>query len=107
MKKAICAVCGAKTSSPHLHHPALEENFPAYTVEVCGGCHNGREGLTSRQFDTGMLHEQNTRERPREPRPEPERGYDLTAGTADLIRASATSFSIRSGSNEADDSVAA
>ncbi len=84
-----CLVCGARGRRLHSHAPGLEENFPSFRSFPCPACHNGTASLTARQFDTGMLKEHNAKDRQRDPRPEPERTFDLIQGTLDVLVACA------------------
>src|SRR4051794_20310840 len=82
----ICIICGRDTRLD-AHAPALEENFPDLRVGACPRCHNGKGGLTARQYDAGMLREHAAKGRARDPSPEPERSYDLVRGAIDLLGA--------------------
>ncbi len=82
-----CAICGRRRPLD-AHAPGLEVNFPGFRVWVCKRCHNGPKGLTSRQFDTGMLRDHTARG-PRSPLSAAERNYAFARGAVDVLAASA------------------
>jgi hypothetical protein len=81
-----CPLCTARRRLDS-HAPGLEENFPDLRFGVCQRCHNGSGGLTSRQYDTGILREHTRGSDERDPRTQAEQIHALYRGAVDLIGA--------------------